>query len=485
MKTTQITSTKNQERFVVTQSNNLVEANFSPDLTAQAHKTARFILSLISPNDKDLRIYTVRIDALKRYLGIKENTRWGAFYSRLKDTAQKLNAAPIEIRKPDGKYLVAYLISGYEVDTTKGTITFEISGLLKPYLLELKKNYTSYLLAYIPKLKSSYSIRLYELLYQYRKIGKRHFELVDLQKKIGSSYKLYGDFKRKVILQAQKDLKKHTDIAFAFAEIKAGRKVVSVEFVIFSNTPSKKQSNQLPFLEPIEEAKEEPAFHESLIKEMNILGISEQNIAKYLAKGFNIIDKKEEEKEAIIQRCKTLENYYLEKLELTKQASNSDNAAGYFIKALKENWTSGAAVKKSKDKKKRVEQSSAKRQYDQLQRQVTVGMKKKKVLEVTISEELSKDNTLLEAAYTSAFAKMTDFVKSQIVKSRIDNNDEGDFFSLPIKEQYQESFKVKLYVNLELKNMYPEKYASVIKLEKQLAELDATVAQLKEQYHFK
>lgn len=483
MKTTQITSTANQERFVVTQSNNLVEANYSPDLTAQAHKMARFILSLISPNDKDLRTYTVKIDALKQYLGIKKSTRWGAFYSRLKETAQKLNAAPIEIRKPDGKYLVAYLISGYEVDTNKGTITFEISGLLKPYLLELKKNYTSYLLAYIPKLKSSYSIRLYELLYQYRKIGKRQFELADLQKKVGSSYKLYGDFKRKVILQAQKDLKKHTDIAFVFAEIKEGRKVASVKFVIFSNTPLNKQTNQLPFLEPTKEPKEEPAFHESLIKAMNALGISEQNVAKYLAKGFDIIDGDDKKKEATIKRCKTLENYYLEKLELTKHAPNSGNAAGYFIKALKEDWTSGAAVKKSKDKKKRVEESSAKRQYDKLQRQLMAGSKKKKILETKISEEVVKDSTLLYTAYKLAFSKMTSFVKNQIAGSGVGEKDGVDLLSLPIEEQYQQSFKIRLYVNLELKNLYPDKYIPVSDLDKQLATLQEEVTQLKEQYH--
>ena len=401
----------------------------------------------------------------------------------MKDTAQKLNAAPIEIRKPNGKYLVAYLISGYEVDTNKGTITFEISGLLKPYLLELKKNYTSYLLAYIPKLKSGYSIRLYELLYQYRKIGKRHFELADLQKKVGSSYNLYGDFKRKVILQAQKDLKKHTDIAFAFAEIKEGRKVVSLNFIIFSNTPPNKRGNQLPFLEPVKENQEEPAFHESLIKAMNALGISEQNVAKYLAKGFDIIDGDDKKKEAIIKRCETLENYYLEKLELTKQAPNSDNAAGYFIKALKEDWTNGAAVKKSKDKKKRVEEGAAKRQYDKLQRQLTAGAKKKKVLEASISEQLVKDNTLLYTAYKSAFAKMTDFVKNQIAGSGVGEENGVDLLSLSIEEQYEQSFKVRLYVNLELKTLYPDKYVAVVDLEKQLTTLQEEATQLKDQYH--
>jgi len=477
MKTNQLKPIDKQERFLVTQSNDLVEANYSPDLTAQALKTARLILSLISPDDEDLRLYTIDIDALKQYLGLKKNTRWGAFYSRLKQTAMKLNKEPIEIRKPDGKYLVANLISAYEVDSINGKVTFEISGLLKPYLLELRKNYTSYLLAYIPKLKSSYSIRLYELLYQYRKIGKRSFELIDLQKKVGSNYNMYGDFKRKVILQAQKDLKKHTDLAFAFTERKEGRKVAGVEFIIFSNTPVTKKVAQLPFLEPVEAPKEKPAFQDTIIKAMNALGISEQNIAKYLAKGFEVISGDDKKKAAIIKRCKTLENYYLEKLELTKKAANRDNAAGYFIKALKEDWTVAATTKKAKTSKLLQETSNAQNKYNKLQRLLVGETKKKKALEISISQELAKDNTLLQKAYKKAFASMSTFVKNQI-------NALGEaVLSLPIEEQYQQSFKIRLYVDMELKNLQPKKFLPVIEVNKKLNALKKEIAELRERYN--
>ena len=282
---TKITSIENQNRFIVTQSNDLVEANYPPDLTARAHKIARLVLSLIRPDDKDVRKYTVSLSAVRQYLGMNANTRWGAFYDRLKETSEKLNSKPIEIKEANGKYLVAQFLSGYRIDTEEGTVTFEISGLLKPHLLELKKNYTSYLLTHIPKLRSSYSIRLYELLHQYRKIGKRNFELEDLQKKVGSNYSAYADCKRYVIQQAQGDLKKHTDLAFTFTETKTGRKVTGINFIIFGNKPQEANPNQLSFLEDaIEEEgqKQTPAFSETIVKTLNALGVSEQNISKYL-----------------------------------------------------------------------------------------------------------------------------------------------------------------------------------------------------------
>lgn len=58
-------------------------------------------------------------------------------------------------------------------------------------------------------LSSIYSVRMYELLKQYEKIGKRWFKLEDLRLILGMNqgeYPLYANFKQKVILKAQRDL---------------------------------------------------------------------------------------------------------------------------------------------------------------------------------------------------------------------------------------------------------------------------------------
>ena len=84
----------------VTQSNPLIEATYPRSLqrkdgkveldnkmTTQAHKVSRLIVSLIHPEDKDLRLYRIDIDTLKSYLGYKENFPNGRFYQDLKDIA--------------------------------------------------------------------------------------------------------------------------------------------------------------------------------------------------------------------------------------------------------------------------------------------------------------------------------------------------------------------------------------------------------------
>ncbi|NGY80989.1 replication initiation protein [Bacillus megaterium] len=50
-----------------------------------------------------------------------------------------------------------------------------------------------------------------------------------------TKYKQYGHFKSKVLAVAQKEINNKTDIHFEFVEIKTGRKVTSIEFIITSS----------------------------------------------------------------------------------------------------------------------------------------------------------------------------------------------------------------------------------------------------------
>jgi plasmid replication initiation protein len=469
-----ITSIEDTQKFVVTQSNSLIEAEYSTELTARAHKTARLILSLISPDDKNLRFYTIRLDALKKYLGISPNTRWGSFYKELDGIADKLDKKPIRIPNAEGGYIRAKFLSGYEILPQTGIVTFEISNLLKPHLLELKKNYTSYLLTHIPKLRSSYSIRLYELLHQYRKFGKRYFELNDLQRKVGSNYPKYSNFKIKVLNKAQKGLKTHTDLAFVFHEKKEGRKVTGIEFIIFGNKPENKSPNQLSFLEDAIETnqqQEKPALPETIIIAMNELGISDQNIAKYLAMGFDIVDEKKK-REAVIKRCETLQSYYLEKLELTKYSANSGNAAGYFIKALKEDWVHSKTLKKAKAESAAKERTKAEKKLKSITAKIEKLSKQKEAAKTPIITKLIADDTILETAYNEVIAGMGSFMKKHY----------ANVLHLPIREQYKKAIGISSGVGVYLMENYPDQFKEIATIDNQIKKQQAEIQEIKNKY---
>ena len=338
--------TNETNKFVVVQSNELVEASYSPELTTRAHKVARFILSLISPDDNDLKLYTVPISTLKAFLGFKENAAWGNFYPEIKDIAEKLNQEPIVIKSGE-KVTTAYFVAGYEIDAAARTVTFEVSLLLKPYLLALKRNFTRYPLNYIARLRSAYSIRLYELLCQYRSIGHRTFDLATLQLLLGSNYEFYGNFKDKVLTIAKRDLVSNTDIDFDYVEIKTARKVTALKFTIFANTPIVADDEILEVLPLPIQAEAVPLFSAETLQKLTQWGLKTDALKKYTSKGFSIILDEKQREQAILRCNNALEAYYLEKLAFCQQANKGTprNQVGFFIKALQEDWREGVSAK--------------------------------------------------------------------------------------------------------------------------------------------
>ena len=120
-----------------------------------------------------------------------------------------------------------------KLEYKNGIFFIKFNEEMKPYLFNLKKNFTKFNLQNILPMKSNYSMRIYQLLKQYQKIGYRNFTLDKLREilKIPDSY-LYANIKNTVILKAQKEMEEHSDITFEFEEIKTGRKITDIKFII-------------------------------------------------------------------------------------------------------------------------------------------------------------------------------------------------------------------------------------------------------------
>jgi hypothetical protein len=241
---------------LVTKSNMLIEASYK--LGAVEQKIIICLASNIQPTDSDFKTYTLPVKEFHQLLGLKGTPKYTELRQITKDLMQKV----FEIRIDKKVAQVAWL-SFVAYNETEGTIDIRFDPFLRPYFLKLKKEFTSYKLENIVKLKSSYAIRIYELLKQYERIQERTFHLTDLRKKLGAEdiYPAYGNFKQRVLLPAQKELKKKTDIWFEIEEIKEGRRVEKVKFYI----NSKRQSKQLGFFEgDIEQIKLPDQFTEKV-----------------------------------------------------------------------------------------------------------------------------------------------------------------------------------------------------------------------------
>ncbi len=319
----------NQSNFV-TKSNRLIEANYKLGVVEQ--KIILCLASNIQPTDSDFKTYTLPVKEFTSLLGLKGRPK----YTELRRITKELMQKVFEVRINKKVIQVAWL-SYVAYNESEGTIDIRFDPFLRPYLLELKREFTSYKLENVVQLKSTYAIRIYELLKQYEKIQERTFLLNDLRKLLGAEdiYPAYGNFKQRVLIPAQKELKSKTDISFELEEIKTGRRVTKVKFIIQSIKQNKEDEQLKLFEENLEEFKSANTFT-TRVKKLGML------------MGFTITD------EMIHSWGKYGQENVLLLMEKLQYRNDIENPIGYITTVLKALKTSEGAQLDSVSQDQRV-----------------------------------------------------------------------------------------------------------------------------------
>ncbi|OED36597.1 hypothetical protein AB834_02880 [PVC group bacterium (ex Bugula neritina AB1)] len=228
---------KKKEKNLVVQSNELIRSKSS--LTKIQTKLILKAISLIGKGESDInKYYDISISEFASEIDYSSNS----YSKELTELAKGIVGKPLVINLRDESVLFTTWASSIVVDKKSARISIRFDEALKPYLLELKRFFSSYDLKNILLLKSQTSIRLYQLLRQYLNLGIFQIDLEDLKKILGSKTSMYGKFHQRILLPCQKDIHKKTDICFSFVPIKTGRKVTALKFKIkqkISNEKSK------------------------------------------------------------------------------------------------------------------------------------------------------------------------------------------------------------------------------------------------------
>lgn len=239
---------------LVKKSNDLVEARYKFDIWETRIFTS--MISMIRKDDDDFKDYRLYVNDLVKEYGLETSN---SSYERLKKGAKELMKKVIKIVRETEKGPMEFttnVVVGIEhplnatlEEDPQVFIDLNFHPKMKPYLLELKSRFTSYDIRNVLKLPSSYSIRIYELLKQYERIGSRKFKIDDLKQIIGvvqeqeikgklkqvDTYPRYSNFRQKVLLPAQEHLLKYSDISFDFEPVKKGRRYDEILFHIHKN----------------------------------------------------------------------------------------------------------------------------------------------------------------------------------------------------------------------------------------------------------
>ncbi len=237
----------NEDLFILPRDKKVVKANeliqesrFS--LSLQQQKIILFLISQITPFDEDFKTYEFDIREFCKVCGMDYDN--GGNYELLKEQIKKIADQSVWIMLEDGKTesLIRW-IEKPRMERYNGIIQIRLDEDLKPYLLQLKKNFTQYEIIYTLNFKSKYTIRLYELLksihYNDLEPYERTFSLDDIRRMLGAEkYSKYSHFKARVLEPTIEEVNAYSDKQVSYEPLKTGHSVTAIKIRVESKDPA-------------------------------------------------------------------------------------------------------------------------------------------------------------------------------------------------------------------------------------------------------
>ena len=173
------------------------------------------------------------------------------YYNTLKNICRDFAKKTVEIKGvEDGDYEIYPVFAELSYKKSKG-LTLEFNSKMAPWLLELAdKPFTKLPFEQVWALRSSYAIRILELVLQYQntKTHERIISLDDLKQYLGmplDSYEGRTDmFRRRVVEGSVKDINEKTSYKVEYENVKDGRKIVGFKFKLYLPAELKKEKQK-------------------------------------------------------------------------------------------------------------------------------------------------------------------------------------------------------------------------------------------------
>lgn len=220
-----------QERDeLVVKSNELIR-NTRYSLSEMQQKIVIYLISKICANDTYIKHVKFSLAEYCDLIGIKKNNN--REYEYIKNSIQDLRNKSWWFDIGETSLLFSW-IDYSEIDKNTGEIDIVLSESLKPFLLDIKGNFTKYELINILVLNSKYAIRLYELYKSYLWLGKWEVDLELFRDliNVGEKYKDWTELKRNVIKPSINEISKYTDLDITMEVRKQGREIKTLIFTI-------------------------------------------------------------------------------------------------------------------------------------------------------------------------------------------------------------------------------------------------------------
>lgn len=221
-------------------------------LTPREQKLILYMATLLKPEDSDFETYLVPVSEIAHILKSDTNKKHGSFYERLDELLDSITDKKITFPTDftiDGVRLrghinwVAGAVPKYD-ENGNLCVEFGFSPQMKPFLLGLKEKFTRFEFLEVARMKSGFSIRIYQMCKSYYYENFRHGRntmvvgLRELKQRLGISdkYPDFRNFRRKVLDVARKEINEKTRLHIDYNFVNKGRNVSGVSIIISENT---------------------------------------------------------------------------------------------------------------------------------------------------------------------------------------------------------------------------------------------------------
>lgn len=183
--------------------------------------------------DKTDGVYEVSVGEMAKLTGKKYN------YQQLRLATEGMGSRMFEVSTTKS-YIQLWMFQRIEYIHGTGIIEVEFSNPIKPYLFDLKDNFTSFQLYAALRLGSKYAKRIYTLCSQWKDKGQTQTFSLDEFKKMLSllddkgneQYRQIGQLKQFVLNESVKQINQHTDLDISYTLQKRGRSFNSITFTV-------------------------------------------------------------------------------------------------------------------------------------------------------------------------------------------------------------------------------------------------------------
>ena len=222
---------------LVVKDNALINASYHLDLVEQR----LILLAIVAARQTGKGInakeaLTIHADSYATQFGVHRNTA----YQALRDACNNLFDRQFSYQGVNEHGEIEYFKSrwvsrvSYVAEAAK--VRLILAPDVVPLVTRLEQEFTKYDLDQVSGLSSSYSVRLYELLIQWRSVGRTPvLELDEFRRHLGvpeNQYIRLEAFRRRVLDISINQINEHTDITASYGQQKSGRIITGFTFDI-------------------------------------------------------------------------------------------------------------------------------------------------------------------------------------------------------------------------------------------------------------